>query len=141
MRNNKHIIIYAALAVSVPVLLCLGLTLLGDSEDLGRGMRIFVYGLLLTILICPLYLMGLSLFFTIKKDMKFFICVITCTLVTFIVNMLAMMTMGLMDMEGIIAGMYIMTFSVFSAAAAAGSMTAVHAVNRRIRERLEEEGT
>jgi len=138
MQKHKNIIIYTILAVIVPVLLCSGLNLLSDSEDLGRGMRIFFYGLLLTIIICPLYLMGLSLFYNIKRGIKFIICVLICTLVTITVNIQVMFIMGLMNLEGIVAVMYIFTFSIFSLAAAAGSMVAVHAVNRRIREREEE---
>jgi uncharacterized membrane protein len=140
LKKYKNILIYAALAVIVPVLLCSALSLLGDSEDLGSGLRIFFYGLLLIILICPLYLMGLNLYFTVKKGIKFITCILFCVIVTIIINIQAIFALGLADIEGIVAVMYVFTFSVFSAAAMAGSMAVVHAVNRRIRERLEEEG-
>ena len=139
MKKHKDILIYSVLAVLVPVLLCSSLALLGDNEDLGRGLRIFFYGLLMTILVCPLYLMVLSLFFTIKREIKFIVCVLICIVTTVIINIQALFILGLTEYEGIVAGMYVLTFSGFSAAAAAGSMAVVYAVNKRIKEKLEEE--
>jgi len=95
MQKNEHsyqrnFILFS----TIPIALCISFSLFYSSSNPDTGLSVLGFGLILTVLVCPLYLSILCCYCTIKKSLRLGRCVAVCLLMNAIVNLTLLIVLG-----------------------------------------------
>ena len=88
MQKNEHsyqrnFILFS----TIPIALCISFSLFYSSSNPDTGLSVLGFGLILTVLVCPLYLSTLCCYCTIKKSLRLGRCVAVCLFMNVITNL------------------------------------------------------
>ena len=108
--SQRNFILFSA----IPIALCIAFSLFYNASNPDTGLTVLGFGLILTYLVCPLYLAILCCYCAVKKTLRLGSCALVCLLMNAITNLTLIIMMGIFTGWSIDLVLWLLPSCVFS---------------------------
>ena len=132
LSNNENTFLKKFRILSaIPIALCISSSLFFDTSNRDSGLSVLGLGLILVLVISPVYLTVLSNYGAIKKNLPLSNCVATCLFMNAITNLILIIVLGVLTGFSGAMILWMLPFSAISMALLSGCLFVVKMIKKR----------